>query len=116
MKKKVRLLTSTIECKVFYAFNYSFLGCKVVMLDLSWWWVASERPGWCTSSLKKALNPAIDETGTRKKVSVTDRGNKSTASGSKTPSGFRKGDLEPPVVDVAKLKGKKVTRSSIKRT
>jgi hypothetical protein len=81
------------------------------MLDLSWWWVAYERAGRCTSSLKRALNPATDESGTRKKVSVTDRGNKSTASGSKKPSGFRKGD-------VAKMKEKKVpnTRSSIKRT
>jgi hypothetical protein len=67
--------------------------------------------------VKRALNPTTDETGTRKKVSMTDRGNKSTASGSKKPSGFRKGDLEPPVVDVAKLKGKKVPNiSSIKRT
>jgi hypothetical protein len=88
------------------------------MLDLSWWWVAYERAERCTSSLKRALNPATDETGIRTKASVTDRRNKSTTSGSKKPSGFRKGDLEPPIIDVAKLKGKKVpnTRSSVKRT
>ena len=88
------------------------------MLDLSWWWVAYEQARQCTSSLKKALYPATNESGTQKKVSVTVRGNKSIASGSKKPSGFRKGDLEPPTIDVAKMKVKKVsnTRSSVKRT
>lgn len=79
-------------------------------------WVASGRTGRCTSSLKRALNPATDDIVTRKKVTVTDKGNKSSAPGTKKPPGFRKGDLEAPAVDVVKSTGKKILRSSSKRT
>jgi hypothetical protein len=49
---------------------------------------------------------------------MTDRRNKSIASGSKKLFGFRNGDLERPTIDVVKMKGKKVPsiRSSVKRT
>ena len=79
-------------------------------------WVASGRPGRCTSSLKRALNPTTEETVTLKKVTVTDRGNKSTTAGMKKPPGFGKGDLEGAALDAVKSKGKKVLRSSSKKT
>jgi hypothetical protein len=74
-------------------------------------------PGRYSSSLKRALNPAVEETGTRKKVSLTslsnggketDVGAKSSVQTLKKPIGRRplckKGDLEHAVTNVVAKK------------
>jgi hypothetical protein len=86
-------------------------------------------PGRYSSSLKRALNPAVEETGTRKKVSLTslsnggketDVGAKSLVQTLKKPAGHRplckKGDLEHAVTDVVAEKVSRVTRSRVKNT
>ena len=80
------------------------------------------------SSLKRALNPAVEETGIRKKVSLTalsnggkeiDVGAKSSVQTPKKPAGRRplckKADLEH-APDVVVEKVSRVTRSKVKNT
>jgi hypothetical protein len=85
-----------------------------------------EPPGRYSSSLKRALNPAVEETGTRKKVSLTSlsNGGKETDVGAKSsvqtlqkPAGRRplskKGELQH-ATDVVAENLSRITRSRLK--
>ena len=87
-----------------------------------------EVPRRSSSSFKRALNPTVEETGTRKKVSLTslcNRGNEidgeanSSVQTLKKPAGRRplskKGELEHGI-DVIAEKVSRVTRSKVKNT